>query len=74
MTNDNCIWFTLDDNTQVIVKKITNNIYDFELLLMNKSRKTFRWSENFSEFADRKGNYDLLISEAVKKFKAIAGL
>jgi hypothetical protein len=71
MTNEYPIRFTLNDDTKVIVKKVTNNTYDFELLLANKSRKTFIWSDEFVEFADRKGNFDTLVSEAVKKFKAI---
>jgi hypothetical protein len=73
MTNE-AIRFTLDDDTQVIVTKETNNTYDFELLLTNKSRKTFRWCESFIHFVDRKGNIDTLVSEAVEKFNSIRTL
>jgi hypothetical protein len=69
MTNE-AIRFTLDDDTEVIVRKVTNITYDFELLLTDKSRKTFRWCEDFY-FVDRKGNIDTLVSEAVEKFNAI---
>ena len=68
MANENTIRFTLDDATQVAVKKAKNNTYDFELLLTNKSRKTFLWSNEFIISADRKGNFDAKISEAIKKF------
>jgi hypothetical protein len=69
MANDSSIRFTLSDDTHVIVKKVTNNKYDFELTLPNGNRKTFIWSENSSnEFGDRNGNIDGRITEAVQQF------
>jgi hypothetical protein len=69
MANDNSIRFTLSDDTHVIVKKVTNNKYDFELTLPNGNRKTFIWSANASnEFGDRNGNIDGRITEAVQQF------
>ena len=59
MANEESIRFTLSDETRVIVKKVTNNKYDFELTLINGNRKTFRWSNSdANEFGDRNGNID----------------
>lgn len=70
MANVESIRFTLSDNTLVIVKKVTNNKYDFELTLTNGNRKTFRWCVNdANEFGDRNGNIDERISEAVQQFQ-----
>ena len=70
MANEESIRFTLSDDRNVIVKKVTNNKYDFELMLINGNRKTFRWCNNdANEFSDRKGNIDGRISEAVKQFQ-----
>ena len=74
MADENIIRFTLNDSTYVTVKKVTNNTYDFELILANESRKTFIWSNKFVEFVDRKGNFDVMVSESIKKFKAICNL
>ena len=69
MANDNPIRFTLSDDTHVIVKKVTNNKYDFELTLPNGNRKTFMWYINdTNEFGDRNGNIDVRITEAVQQF------
>jgi hypothetical protein len=69
MTNDNSIRFTLSDDTRVIVKKVTNNKYDFELTLPNGNRKTFIWrGDALNEFGDRNGDIDGRITEAVQQF------
>lgn len=69
MASDNGIRFTLSDNTLVIIKKVTNIKYDFELTFTNGSRKTFLWFVNIAnEFKDRKGNIDKRITEAVQQF------
>jgi hypothetical protein len=69
MTNENPVRFTLSDTTHVVVKKVLNNKYDFELTLPNGNRKTFIWLENNeNEFIDRKGISDKLITEAVTMF------
>ena len=69
MTNDNSIRFTLSDDTRVIVKKVTNSKYDFELTLPNGNRKTFIWRGDASnEFGDRNGDIDGRITEAVQQF------
>jgi hypothetical protein len=70
MANDNGIRFTLSDNTLVLIKKVTNLKYDFELTFPNGSRKTFLWFVNIAnEFSDRKGNIDRRITEAVQQFR-----
>ena len=70
MANEDSIRFTLSDDTRVIVKKVTNNKYDFELTLINGNRKTFRWLDNdANEFGDRNGKVDKRISEAVQRFQ-----
>ena len=72
MTNANPVRFTLTDNTRVIVKKVTNNRYDFELIFSNGSRKTFMWTLGASmEFINHKGNVDKLVNGILKKFVTI---
>ena len=57
MENKESTRFTLSDDTRVIVKKVTDHKYDFELTLTNGNRKTFRWYDNdANEFADCNGN------------------
>lgn len=69
MTDDNPIRFTLSNDTQVIVKKATNNKYDFELRFPNGNRKSFMWSANgTNEFGDKHGDVDGIILEAIKQF------
>jgi hypothetical protein len=69
MANDNPVRFTLSDDTRVIIKKVKNNKYDFELTLSNGNRKTFMWSTNeVNELSDRHGNIDERITEAVQQF------
>ena len=71
MTNESPIRFTLDDNTQVIVKKVTNDRYDFELIMCNGSRKTFIWTYGTTaDFTNRKGYHDPLVREAINRFSA----
>ncbi len=71
MANEGSIRFTLSDDTRVIVKKVTNNKYDFELTLANGNRKTFRWAnDDVNEFGDRNGNVDKRITEAVQQFRS----
>lgn len=71
MASENPIRFTLTNNTRVIVKKVANNKYDFELILPEGNHKTFVWTVGTSEvFKDRKGNEDLLIAEVISKFRA----
>ena len=69
MANEDSIRFTLSDNTTVVVKKVTNNKYDFELKLPNGNRKTFVWSgDGLSNFSNKKGTVDGIIKEAISKF------
>lgn len=68
MADDNTIRFTLADNTHVVVKKVTNNKYDFELKLPNGNRKTFVWlGDGLSNFSNKKGNTDGVVEEAINK-------
>jgi hypothetical protein len=70
MTNENPVRFTLNNNIEVIVRKVANNKYDFELLLANKSRKTFIWSVDMPVYAfSKKGNPDVLVEQAIQKFQ-----
>ena len=72
MSNESPVRFTLTDNTRVIVKKVTNNRYDFELIFSNGSRKTFMWTLGASmEFINHKGNVDKLVNGILKKFVTI---
>jgi hypothetical protein len=72
MTNENPVRFTLTGNTRVIVKKVTNNKYDFELIFSNGSRKTFMWTlGDAMEFINHKGYVDKLATDALKKFVTI---
>ena len=72
MTNENPVRFTLDNNIEVIVVKVANNKYDFALLLANGSRKTFVWSADMAVYyADKKGNPDVLVIQAIQKFQSI---
>jgi hypothetical protein len=69
MANEDSIRFTLSDNTRVVVKKVTNNKYDFELTLPNGNRKTFIWLGNgVYDFSNRKGSKDGIVEEAIKMF------
>jgi hypothetical protein len=69
MANDDSIRFTLSDNTTVVIKKVTNNKYDFELKLPNGNRKTFVWSGDGSiNLSNKKGTVDGIIKEAINKF------
>jgi len=69
MANDDSIRFTLSDNTTVVVKKVTNYKYDFELKLPNGNRKTFVWSgDGLSNFSNKKGTVDGIIKEAISTF------
>ena len=71
MANEHSIRFTLNDSTEVSVRKARNNTYDFELLFVNKGRKTFLWSNDFTNSVDRKGNLDKIVAEAIEKFRQI---
>jgi len=72
MTNENPVRFTLDNNTEVVVKKVTNDKYDFNLLLVNGSRKTFVWSIDMPVYhADKKGNVDVLVTQAIQTLQSI---
>ena len=68
MTDANPIRFTLSNGTDVIVKKMTNTKYDFELRLTNGNRKTFVWDEIKPTDYDQK-----IITEAIAKFKSVLG-
>ncbi|MEP6683830.1 MAG: hypothetical protein ABJA35_11245 [Parafilimonas sp.] len=69
MASENPIRFTLSDETNVIIKMVADNKYDFELVLPNGNHKTFLWSlGNDIGFEDRNGNLDPLVQEAVKRF------
>jgi len=72
MTNENPVRFTLDNVIKIIVKKVANNKYDFEMLLSNGSRKTFIWNIDMQiDYADKKGNPDVLVIQTIKKFQSI---
>ena len=72
MTNENPVRFTLDNNTEVVVKKVTDDKYDFNLLLANGSRKTFVWSIDMPVYhTDKKGNLDVLVTQAIQTLQAI---
>ena len=72
MANENPIRFTITNNTYVIVKKVADNKYDFELIFTNGSRKTFIWNSGTSvDYKNRKGDPEVLIIEAVKTFISI---
>lgn len=69
MANDCSIRFTLDNGTEVTVKEVTNTKYDFELLMVNGTRKTFLWTTDTPvSFDNRKGKIDAVATEAVNKF------
>jgi hypothetical protein len=69
MTNENPVRFTLNDNTTVIVKKVTNNKYDFEMILPNGNRRTFVWANDKPfDLGGQKGYLDALAIEAVNRF------
>ena len=72
MTNESPVRFTLSNNTNVFIKKVTNSKYDFELIFPNGSRKTFIWwTDEVNEYCDRKGQKDELIAEAVQQFRTL---
>jgi hypothetical protein len=67
---DNSVHFTLSDDTKVEVKKVMEDKYDFALKLPNGTRKTFFWlKDSVTEFSDRKGRKDKLITEAIRLFR-----
>ncbi len=68
MANDYPIRFTLSDNTLVIIKKVLNNKYDFEMIRPNGSRKTFIWAEDAAYLNNHNEN---VIKEAVQQFRNI---
>jgi hypothetical protein len=69
MANEDSIRFTLSDNTDVVVKKVTNNKYDFELTLPNGNRKTFIWlGDGMYDFSNRRGSKDGIAEEAINRF------
>jgi len=71
MAND-FIRFTLSDKTDVMVRKVLNNKYDFQLTLTNGNRKTFIWLvDDVNDFSNNKGSKDALVTEAIKKFLEI---
>ena len=72
MTNETPIRFTITNNTFVIVKKVADNKYDFELIFTNGSRRTFIWNYGTSvDYKNRKGDTEKLNIEAVNKFISI---
>lgn len=73
MTNTQPIRFTLTDGTGVIVRKVTDIKYDFELKLLNGNRKTFVWSYDMPQYVENKGGVDKIASEAITTFRTITG-
>ncbi len=72
MNNETPFRFTLDNDTLVVVKKVTTTKYDFELFFSNGLRKTFVWQTNSPvEFKNRKGYTDEFATAALKKFISI---
>jgi len=71
MTSEKPVRFTLNDGTSVIVKKVANNKYDFELIFSNGSHKTFLWSlDTLVQYKTRKGDPDVSVVEAIEKFNS----
>ncbi len=71
MTND-VIRFTLDNNVEVIVRKITDNTYDFELVFAGGSRRTFVWTYGTPvDAGNKKSHKDEIMIEAINKFSAL---
>jgi len=68
MADEKPIRFTLPDETNVIVRKVLNNKYDFELTLPNGNRKTFIWFIDKDELSNLKENKDRLVNESIVKF------
>lgn len=72
MANDYSIRFTLNNGTEVTVKEVTDTKYDFELLMVNGTRKTFLWTKDTpASFDNRKGKADAVATEAVNKFISV---
>ena len=69
MANDYPIRFTLSDKTLVIIKKVLNNKYDFEMIRPGGSRKTFIWCESSVQWLSNHG--EDVIREAIQKFSHI---
>jgi len=61
--------FHIKDNTSVTVSKILKDVFDFEFLLTNGSKRTFRWKENSALiYRQRDGSIDKNIREAIDIF------
>jgi len=61
--------FRLKDNTCVTVSIVSKNSYDFDILLPNGSRRTFRWrSDSPHTLFNRLGQVDEMMKETVEYF------
>ena len=61
--------FRLKDNTCVTVSIVSKNSYDFDILLPNGSRRTFRWrSDSPHTLFNRLGKVDEMMKETVEYF------
>ena len=59
--------FQLKDNTYVTVSVVSNNSYDFDMVLPNGSRRTFRWHPDSQHtLVARNGQTDELMKESVE--------
>ena len=61
--------FRIKENISVTVSKIFKDVFDFEFMMVNGTKRTFRWKEN-STFVYRQhnGRIDKDIREAIGIF------
>ena len=63
--------FRLKDNTYVTVSSVANNSYDFDIVLPNGSRRTFRWHRDLPHtFLGKNGQTDEMMKETIEMFLA----
>ena len=59
----------LKDNTYATVTLVTNNSFDFDLILPNGSKRSFRWRQDSPHsFLNRKGEIDQGLEEVIAAF------
>ena len=61
--------FQLKDNTNVTVSIVAKNSYDFDMVLTNGTRRTFRWHpESPHDLFNKRGKIDEIMKETVEIF------
>jgi hypothetical protein len=61
--------FRIKENISVTVSKIFKDVFDFEFMMANGSKRTFRWKENsWPVYRQRNGRIDKDIMEAIGIF------